>query len=84
MRLTEGHLARHYQGRRGGRGPSLLDIAQDHGYLTQPVDVPAWLATVQRRFAFLADLDADEQRWSACNPGHRHEIETIGLAGFNS
>lgn len=30
MRITEGHLARHYQGRRGGRGPALLDIAQDH------------------------------------------------------
>lgn len=30
MRVTEGHLARHYQGRHGGRGPALLDIAQDH------------------------------------------------------
>lgn len=30
MRITEGHLARHYQGRKGGRGPALLDIAQDH------------------------------------------------------
>lgn len=28
--ITEGHLARHYQGRRGGRGPAIIDIAQDH------------------------------------------------------
>lgn len=29
-RITEGHLARHYQGVRGGRDAALLDIAQDH------------------------------------------------------
>lgn len=28
--ITEGHLARHYQGHRGGRGPAIIDIAQDH------------------------------------------------------
>ncbi len=28
--ITEGYLARHYQGRKGGRDPALLDIAQDH------------------------------------------------------
>jgi predicted nucleotidyltransferase component of viral defense system len=28
--ITEGYLARHYQGRRGGRGPAIIDIAQDH------------------------------------------------------
>lgn len=28
--ITEGYLARHYQGRKGGRGPALIDIAQDH------------------------------------------------------
>lgn len=28
--ITEGHLARHYQGRKGGRSPALIDIAQDH------------------------------------------------------
>jgi predicted nucleotidyltransferase component of viral defense system len=28
--ITEGHLTRHYQGRSGGRGPALIDIAQDH------------------------------------------------------
>ena len=28
--ITEGYLVRHYQGKRGGRGPALIDIAQDH------------------------------------------------------
>lgn len=28
--ITEGHLTRHYQGRKGGRSPALIDIAQDH------------------------------------------------------
>jgi len=29
-RVTEGHLARHYQGMKGGRDAAILDIAQDH------------------------------------------------------
>lgn len=29
-RVTEGHLARHYQGVKGGRDAAILDIAQDH------------------------------------------------------
>lgn len=28
--ITEGYLVRHYQGRRGGRAPAIIDIAQDH------------------------------------------------------
>ena len=28
--ITEGYLVRHYQGKSGGRGPALIDIAQDH------------------------------------------------------
>ena len=28
--ITEGYLVRHYQGKHGGRGPALIDIAQDH------------------------------------------------------
>lgn len=28
--ITEGYLARHYQGRADGRDPALIDIAQDH------------------------------------------------------
>ncbi len=30
MRITEGYLSQHFQGRFGGRDPALLDIAQDH------------------------------------------------------
>jgi predicted nucleotidyltransferase component of viral defense system len=29
-RITEGYLAQHYQGLKGGRDAALLDIAQDH------------------------------------------------------
>lgn len=28
--ISEGYLARHYQGRKGGRAPALLDVAQDY------------------------------------------------------
>lgn len=28
--ITEGYLVRHYQGRRGGRGAAIIDVAQDH------------------------------------------------------
>lgn len=28
--ITEGHLVRHFQGRHGGRGPAIIDVAQDH------------------------------------------------------
>jgi len=28
--ITEGYIVRHYQGRSGGRGAALIDIAQDH------------------------------------------------------
>lgn len=45
------------------------------GVLTRPVDVAAWEAHVRTRFAFLADLDADEQRWAACDERHRREVE---------
>ena len=51
------------------------------GMLTQPIDVPGWERTVRQRFAFLADLDADEQRWAACNPRERYEVEAA-VAGL--
>jgi hypothetical protein len=49
-------------------------VAGDIGYLTQPVDVDAWIATVQRRYRFLAALTPQEATWAVCNPGHRHEV----------
>lgn len=45
------------------------------GILTRPVDIPDWEARVRRRFAFLADIDADEQRWASCNERHRSEVQ---------
>ncbi|MDR1442670.1 MAG: nucleotidyl transferase AbiEii/AbiGii toxin family protein [Bifidobacteriaceae bacterium] len=44
------------------------------GYLTSKVDIPKWMATVQRRFQFLRDLDDDEQRWCSCNPRDDYEV----------
>ncbi len=98
MRITEGHLARHYQGRRGGRGPALLDVAQDHAiaHLHAAGLFEAGLVfkggTSLRKFRagsagrfstdldFYAPNDDVELRWSACNPGHRYEVETTGTA----
>lgn len=51
------------------------------GVLTQSVDVSGWERRVRERFAFLAALDDDEQRWSLCDPRHRHEIEAAILGG---
>jgi len=53
------------------------------GVLTRPVDVAAWEARVRTRFAFLTDLDTDEQRWAACDERHRREVENA-LAALQS
>jgi predicted nucleotidyltransferase component of viral defense system len=47
---------------------------EDIGYLTRPVELAKWIATVRTRFAFLADLDPDEARWASCNQRHDHEV----------
>lgn len=53
------------------------------GKLTRPVDIPAWEKRVRARFQFLATLDEFEQRWAACDPRHRAEIEAaIESRGF--
>ncbi|MBI4613874.1 MAG: nucleotidyl transferase AbiEii/AbiGii toxin family protein [Planctomycetes bacterium] len=58
------------------------DFAPDSlGKLTRPVDIPAWEERVRSRFGFLVDLDEDEQRWVACDPRHRVEIEEALRAG---
>lgn len=64
-----------------GRDPNEF-VPEDIGYLTQPVDIAAWLATVHERYGFLRDLDEDEQRWSVCNPGDRYDVETTAMAPF--
>lgn len=58
------------------RGRRERDFAPDSiGILTRPVDLVAWEARVRTRFGFLAELDEDERRWTACDPRHRREIE---------
>lgn len=56
---------------------------EDIGYLTKPVRLDEWIATVRVRYAFVGKLDADEIRWAACNQRDRHEVETQ-LAAYRS
>ena len=49
---------------------------EDIGYLTKPVRIDEWIATVRTRYAYLADLDAVERRWVQCNERDRYEIDT--------
>ncbi len=55
---------------------------EDIGYLTQPVRMDEWIGTVRERFAFLADLDDDEQHWCQCDRRDEYavttELQTIG------
>lgn len=61
------------------------DAAQFHqediGYLTKPVRIQEWIDIVGVRYAFLAHLDGDEQRWTQCNERDRYEVESA-LASF--
>ena len=50
--------------------------SEDIGYLTRRVRIDEWIATVQSRYAFLADLDASERRWAECNERDLYEVET--------
>lgn len=61
MRITEGYLVRHYQGVRGGR--------------TQPVRIAEWIDVISARYAFLADLDAEELRYLACSARDVYAVE---------
>ena len=49
---------------------------EDIGYLTKPVRIDEWIATVRTRYAFLADLDARERRWVEGNERDLYEVET--------
>ncbi len=50
---------------------------EDIGLLTQPVDPAAWFADVQKRYAFVTELDEDESTIALCNPGHRWKVEQL-------
>ncbi|WP_239655222.1 nucleotidyl transferase AbiEii/AbiGii toxin family protein [Mycobacterium riyadhense] len=56
---------------------------EDIGYLTRPVRLKDWIATIRSRCSFLAHLDADEQRWTLCSERDLHEVETA-LASFRA
>ena len=56
---------------------------EDIGYLTRPVRLAEWIAIIRSRYAFLAHLDADEQRWAQCNERDLHDVETA-LASFRA
>jgi predicted nucleotidyltransferase component of viral defense system len=72
-----------------GRGTKPVDSAEvlrprnatefsqeDIGYLTKPVRLDEWIATVRSRYAFVARLDADERRWIECNERDLYEVHT--------
>lgn len=52
------------------------------GYLTTPVDIAGWVATVASRYTFLRDLDDFEQRVARCSRGDEWEVRqaVVGLA----
>lgn len=71
-----------------GRGDKPIDPAEvlrvrsgsafrpeDIGYLTQPVRIAEWIDVVIARYAFLADVDAEESRYLACNARDLYEVE---------
>lgn len=56
---------------------------EDIGYLTKPIRIEEWIATVRTRYAFLTQLDADERRWVECNARYQQEV-TTALAAFQN
>lgn len=58
--------------------------SEDIGYLTRPVRLEEWLTTVRTRYAFLADLTADERRWAEGNARHLSEVTSELAPGGES
>ena len=50
---------------------------EDIGLLTQPVEPAVWLTKARERYAFVTDLDVEEKRVAACNPGDRYMVSTL-------
>jgi uncharacterized protein len=56
---------------------------EDIGYLTQPVRIAEWIDAVSIRYAFLADVDAEERRYLACNARDLHSVQAaLGSAAW--
>lgn len=49
---------------------------EDIGYLTRPIKIDEWIATVRSRYYYLAALTEQERRWAECNERDRHEVVT--------
>jgi len=45
------------------------------GFLTHPTDVPAWERDFRARYAFLGQLEPQDEMWAACDPRQRYEYE---------
>ena len=54
---------------------------EDIGYLTKPVRLDEWIATVRSRYDFITELNADERRWVECNERDLYEVDKA-LASF--
>jgi predicted nucleotidyltransferase component of viral defense system len=54
--------------------------AEDIGLLTQPIEPQLWLRRVRDRYRFVIQLDADEKRVAACNPGDRYAVTQLAAA----
>jgi uncharacterized protein len=54
---------------------------EDIGYLTKPIRLDQWIATVRSRYDFITQLDADERRWIDCNERDLYEVDKA-LASF--
>ena len=64
---------------------SLKDFQPDSmGKLTQPVELERWEQTVRTRFAFLTELDADEQHWARCDPRDAYAVQSALTTFRNS
>jgi len=48
---------------------------EDIGYLTQPVRIAEWIDVVCSRYAFLAEVDAEESRYLSCNARDLYAVE---------
>jgi len=58
--------------------PRAEDFSEDEiTGLTQEVDIPGWLKRVRRRYAFVDQLDNDEQRIARCSAGDRYAAEQM-------
>lgn len=58
------------------RAASSID-EESIGFLTQPEDIAAWERAFRARYTFLGNLDAEDQKWAACNPRDRFTYDQL-------